>query len=231
MNLKSVQRKGEVDVDGSFGQLKGTVEEFTIPWKKAFRALDLEVFAQKDGFNGKVAWRDGMMGIQELEGDEAQQVKAQVAINPLVNYAANGMKAEKLADEKVEDVDYYVIQLTPAKGTPIKLFVDKGTDEIKRTTVTANNPQFGEVVITIDLTDYKEFGPVKLPTKQKIVLGDIFSIMTNYTETKVNEKIDEAMFEKPEAPAEPKTEEKKAEKTEEQTSSQAPHKGWVLRLA
>jgi hypothetical protein len=204
LNLKSLTRKGEVDVDGSFGQMKGTVEESIVPWKKAFRALDLEVFAQKDGFNGKVAWRDGMMGVQELEGDEAGQIKQSIDLNPFMKLADRGYKAEKLEDEKVDEVDYYVIQLTPAKGPAVKVFVDKESDQIRRTSLKANNPQFGEVEITVETSDYQEFGPVKLPTKQKIVLGDIFQIMTSYTETKVDGEIDEAIFEMPEvAAAEP----------------------------
>jgi hypothetical protein len=203
LGLKSLERKGEVDVDGSFGQMKGTVEDVAIPWKKAFRALDLEVFAQKDGFNGKVAWRDGMMGVQELEGDEATQIKQSIDLNPFMKLADRGLKAEKLDDATVDDVAYYVIQLTPAKGPAVKVFVDKESDQIRRTSLTANNPQFGEVEITVETTDYQEFGSVKLPTKQKIVLGDIFQIETTYTETKVDGKVDESIFEMPMAAAEP----------------------------
>lgn len=201
LGLKALERKGKVDVDGSFGQMAGTVEEVVIPWKKAYRAMDLEVFAQTDGFNGKVAWRDGMMGIQELEGDEANQIKQAVDLNPFVKMADRGYKAEKLDDEKVDDVDYYVVQLTPTKGPAVKIFVDKESGQIRRTSLTVNNPQFGEVEINIETSDYTEFGPVKLPNKQKIVLGDIFQIETTYTETKVDGKIDEAVFEMPEAAA------------------------------
>jgi hypothetical protein len=214
LSLKSLERKGEVDVDGSFGQMKGTVEEIAIPWKKAFRAMDLEVFAQKDGFNGKVAWRDGMMGIQELDGDEANQIKQAVDLNPFMKLADHGTKAEKLDDETVEEVACYVIQLTPVKGPPVKIFVDKESDQIRRTTLTANNPQFGEVEITVETSDYQEFGPVKLPTKNKVVLGDIFQIETTYTETKVDGEVDESIFEMPEAPAEPKSDAPESKKEE-----------------
>ena len=71
LGLKSVERKGSVSVDGSFGQLEGSVEEAVIPWKKARRALDLAVFVQKDGYNGKTAWRENMEGVKDLEGEEA----------------------------------------------------------------------------------------------------------------------------------------------------------------
>src|SRR5689334_15791404 len=84
LGLKAVARKGTVAVDGSFGQMEGNVEEILIPWKKAVRSLDLAVFQQRDGYNGKIAWRDGMMGIQEVEGEEANQIKQSVDINPFL---------------------------------------------------------------------------------------------------------------------------------------------------
>jgi hypothetical protein len=196
-NLKSLQRKGEVDLDGAFGQMEGTVEEVVIPWKKAYSATDLGAFAQKDGWNGTVAWRDGMMGIQEIEGEEASQIKQAVDLNPFVMIADRGTKAERLDDEAVEDVDYYVIQLTPTDGPAVKLFVDKESDHVMRVTFTQNNPMFGEVEIIIENSDYEDFGGVKLPTKIKAYVGDVFEIETTYTETKVNGEIDEAIFEIP----------------------------------
>ena len=82
MGLKAIERKGDVAVDGAFGQMEGSIEEVVIPGKKALRALDLAVFVQKDAWNGEVAWRDGMNGIQEIEGDEALQIKQSVVLNP-----------------------------------------------------------------------------------------------------------------------------------------------------
>ncbi len=199
--LKAIERKGDVAVDGAFGQMEGTVEEVVVPGKKAFRALDLTVFMQKDGFNGEVAWRDGMMGIQDLEGDEAAQIKQSIVVNPLLAIGQDGAEAKKLDDETVDDVAYYVIELTLKDSPAVKMYVDKESNLLKRTSLTQNNPQFGEIEVTMSTDDYQEFGPVKLPTKQKITLGEILEIDTTFTETKVNGEIDEAIFDKPEAPA------------------------------
>jgi len=209
--LKCVERKGEVDVDGAFGQMEGTVEECVVPGKKALRALDLAVFVQKDGFNGEVAWREGMNGLQDLEGDEALQIKQSVILNPLLMIGQDGVKAEKLDDEKIDDKDYYVLELKAEDRPAIKLFIDKESDLFRRMTLVQNNPQFGEVEIVTESSDYEDFGPVKLPTKQKIALGEILNIDTTYTETKVNGDIDETIFDKPkeEAPAEEKKDDAK----------------------
>jgi hypothetical protein len=213
--LKSVERKGEVKVDGTFGQMEGSVQEVIVPWKKAVRALDLAVFVQKDGWDGKTAWRDGMMGLQEVEGEEADQIKLAASLNPFVQMA-EGTKTEKLDDEKVEDVDYYVVQLAAPEKPPVKLYVEKESGQIRRTTLTRNHPQFGEVEIAVETNGYEKFGPVTLPTKSKMTLGDVLQIETTFTETKVDGDVDAKMFEMPK-PAEdaPKDDAKKDEKKEE----------------
>ena len=197
LGLKAVERKGNVNVDGSFGQLEGSVAEAVIPWKKARRRLDLAVFVQTDGYNGKAAWRENMEGIKDLDGEEATQIKQSTDLNPLVMLKEREVKAEKLADETVDNVAYFVIQLTPKEKPPVKLYINKETNLLHRTTLKQTTPQFGDVDVVIENTDYEDFGPVKLPTKNKIALGDALTILTTYTETKVNGKVDEAIFEKP----------------------------------
>jgi uncharacterized membrane protein len=197
MGIKALERKATVSVDGTFGQLEGTVEEVSIPWKKARRSLDLGVFVQKDAWNGKVAWRDGMMGITEIEGEEANQIKQSVELNPFLVIGERGTKAEKLDDETVDGVAYYVIQLTPKDRPVVKFFVDKQSDLIKRMTATQNNPQFGKVDVVVETLSYEQFGPIKLPTKTKVNVGEALSIETTFTETKVNGEVDESIFDMP----------------------------------
>jgi len=197
LGLKKIERKGKVSVDGSFGQMEGSVEEVAVPWKKARRALDLAVFVQADGWDGKVAWRDGQMGIQELEGEEANQIKQSADLNPFVMIGERGTKAEKLDDESIEHVPYYVIQLTPKDRAPVKFLIDKKTDLVHAMTVTQKNPQFGEVKVVVKSSDYEKFGSVTLPTKTKATIGEVLEIDTTFTETKIDGEVDHAVFEKP----------------------------------
>ena len=164
---------------------------------KRFAALDLAVFVQKDSYNGKAAWRENMEGIQDLEGEEAAQIKQAIDLNPLVMLKEREVKAEKLADETVDNTAYYVIQLTRKERPPVKLYINKETNLLNRTTLKQTTPQFGEVDVLIENTDYQQFGPVKMSTKSKVVLGDALTIVTTYTETNVNGNVDEAIFEKP----------------------------------
>jgi hypothetical protein len=176
MGLKSIERKGDVAVDGAFGQMEGSIEEIVVPGKKALRALDLAVFVQKDCWNGSTAWRDGMNGIQDIDGDDALQIKQVAMVNPLLMIGQDGSTAKKVDDEKVDDVEYYVIEVS-AEGKPaVKMYINKENNLLSRMTLTQNNPQFGEVEIVTEALDYQDFGPVKLPTKQKIQLGEVLTI-------------------------------------------------------
>jgi hypothetical protein len=221
--LKSLSRKGDVNVDGAFGQMEGTVEEVVVPGKKALRSMDLAVFVQKDGWNGKVAWREGMMGLQDLEGEEANQIKQAAQLNPFLK-VADDTKVEKLDDETVDGVDYYVIQISPKDRPKVKLFVNKESGQIARTTLKQNNPMFGEIEIIVETSGYEDFGPVKLPTKNTTLIGDVLDIKTKYTETKVNGDIDESIFEKPKEEAADKSEEKAKDKSEKKAKDKSEKK-------
>jgi len=201
LGLKSIERKGTVAVDGSFGQLEGVVEETVVPWKKATRFLDLGVFVQKDGYNGKSAWRENMEGINDLAGEESLQIKQAADLNPLLMLKERELKAEKLEDETVENVAYYVIQLTAAERPAVKLYINKETNLLNRSTLKQSNPQFGEVEVVMENSEYQDFGKVKLPTKNKISMGEVMSVVITFTETKVDGEVDDAVFEKPEAAA------------------------------
>lgn len=201
LGLKAIERKGDVAVDGAFGQMEGSVEEVVIPGKKALRALDLAVFVQKDCWTGEAAWRDGMNGIQDIEGDEAIQIKQAAMVSPLLMIGQDESTAKKLDDEKVDDVDYYVLEVSAKDRPSVKMYIDKADDLLKRVSLTQNNPQFGEVEIVTGMADYADYGPVKLPNKQTIAIGEVLSIETTYTETTVDGEVDEKVFAKPEEPA------------------------------
>lgn len=201
--VKSVKRTGEVFVDGQFGQMEGTAEEIAIPWKKAYQSMDLGVFQQESGFNGEVAWQSGMGGIQEIEGEQAAQIKRGIALNPFMGLLDAGAKAELLDNETIEDVEYFVVEMTPAEegGTPVRIYVNKESGLIERTSLTTENPMFGEVEIVVETVDYAEFGKVKLPTFQHLAVGEVLEMDTEFTETLVDEEIDETIFDMPEDPS------------------------------
>ena len=159
------------------------------------------MFVQKDGWNGTVAWRDGQTGVQELEGEESNQIKQSAELNPFITVGERGTKVEKLDDETVDDVDCYAIQLSPKDRPVVKFLIDKKTDLVRSMTSRQKNPQFGDVKVVVENSEYEKFGPVTLPTKSKLQLGEVLTIETTFTETKIDGKVEDATFEKPAADA------------------------------
>ena len=200
--IKTISRTGEVKVGGMMGDMAGTAKQIVIIGKKAYSEMDAGMLTQKSGYNGEVAWsEDGMQGLRKLEGEEINQIRAQTAIDILVaaKMDPEGVgKIEKLDDEDVDEAAHYVLQLTPGDGNPLKIYVNKETHLITRSTLTADNPAMGPMEITLTASDYQEFNGVKLPTKTGTSINDdMITIVLTYTETVINGDVDDSVFEMP----------------------------------
>lgn len=205
--VKTIQRTGEVFVDGQFGVMEGSYERASIIGEKAYNMRDLGVFVQSMGFDGEAGWKDdAMMGIVDLEGAELEQIRSELVLTPLVGVKAAG-ETDKLSAGEPTEVDgttYNVLELAREEGeSPIRFYLDPETNLLSQMQLDQDNPQFGPVTITISYSDYAEHGGVMLPGMDKITIGDFIMIETTYTETKINEEVDESIFDKPQPPAPP----------------------------
>jgi hypothetical protein len=205
-SVKSLQRKGDVFVDGQFGVMEGSYERVSIMGEKAYNMRDLGVFVQAMGYDGENGWKDdAMMGIVDLEGPELQQIQSDLVLSPLVGLTVSD-EAEVSAgdDEEVDGVTYNVLQVARGEGeTPIKFYLDPESHHLAGMQLDQDNPQFGPVTIAISYSDYAEHEGVMLPSVEKIKIGDFIMLETTYTETTINGDVDESIFEKPQPPAPP----------------------------
>jgi len=206
-SVKTLQRKGEVFVDGQFGVMEGTYERVSIMGEKAYNMRDLGVFVQSMGFDGEAGWKDdAMMGIVDLEGAELEQIRSELVLTPLVGVKAQGA-VDNLSVGEEADIDgttHNVLELAREEGEgPIKFYLDPETNLLSQMQLDQDNPQFGPVTITISYSDYADQSGVQLPTMEKITIGDFIMLETTYTETKINEEVDESIFDKPQPPAPP----------------------------
>lgn len=200
--IKSLDRSGEANLSGMMGEMSGTTRLVLIPGKKAYTEMETDMFSQKGGYDGETAWSEDMMqGLRKLEGEEADQIMAQLVLDALVGYKSDpsGSTIEKSTDEKVGEADHHVLVLTPAgSDTPLTIYVDKATNLISQTKVTQNSPQMGEMQITISTSDYAEHNGVKLAGKTSIDIADgMMTIEYVYTHTVVNGEIDQTLFSMP----------------------------------
>ena len=198
--IKSLQRSGEAAMSGVTGEMSGTYELVVVPGKKAYQNMDLGAFGTKTGYNGEVGWDDNAMrGLRELEGEELGRIQNLASLDPLLDYRQSPSGTlEKRDDETVGDQEQYVLELAAEVGPPISLYIDKKTYLLTQVSLETNNPQMGPMKIVFGSADYEEFNGLMLATQSTIDIGDgMITFEYTFSETTVNGKVDESIFEMP----------------------------------
>lgn len=204
--VKSIQRKGDASLGGMAGDMVGTMEIAIVPGKKYCQNIVFDIGSSKAGYNGTDAWaEDTTQGLRKVSGPEAQSIIDRSMIDLLVAVklgGAPGVVLTKLDDETVNESEHYVLQVSTelgAEGPSGKIYVDKKTHLKTQRIVKQDNPQLGgEITIVTSTSDYEEYGGVKLPKREKIDIGNgMLEFEFTFTETKVNEELDERIFDMP----------------------------------
>jgi hypothetical protein len=97
--------------------------------------------------------------------------------------------------EKVGSYETYLIEATPAEGSPEKFYFDVNTGLLVRHDAEAETPQ-GKTMFETYLEDYKVVDGIQIPHKTKQASSEI-TFVIKITEVKNNVEIDNAKFNKP----------------------------------
>ena len=118
------------------------------------------------------------------------------AIDPLVNYAANGGKVELAGQEKVGEVNAYKIKYTNKYGLETAYYIDPTTYYIIQS-VKKGMAMGQEVTVTAVISDYQktDFG-VFMPFSVNIDMGQ-FSLAVTTKKVEINGTIDPTIFDMP----------------------------------
>ncbi len=204
--LTSIQMKGDLLLGGMMGEITGETEVTIIPGKKIYSEITSDIFSERTGYDGTVAWSEDMtQGLRKLEGDEARTIVGKTFMPNILAMgkvlSGESSIGEKLEDETLGGEDHYVIKTAGGDGPDSKFYVNKKTHLLTQVLIKADNPQMGgEVVITIAFADYEEHAGVKMPTKQTVDVADgMITIESTYTEVTVNGEIDDTIFTMPES--------------------------------
>ncbi|WP_121355536.1 outer membrane lipoprotein-sorting protein [Flavisolibacter nicotianae] len=166
---------------------------------KGFRS-EAEVMGSKmiQVFTDKGGWMvNPMMGSsdpQELPAEQAKAGQAQIFAVPLLNYAANGAKAEYVGQEKLGAINAYKLKLIDKNGEEVTFFFDPATYYLIQTVRSAE--MMGQKVeVTTTFSDFKktDFGWV-VPQTTEINMGQ-FAITSKLKNIEVNVPVDAAVFE------------------------------------
>ena len=107
-----------------------------------------------------------MTGLRELSGVELAQFKRDSDFHQELNLKKHYAKMEVKGKEKVGSYETYLIEATPAEGSPEKFYFDVNTGLLVRHDAEAETPQ-GKTLLQTYLEDYKVVDGVKIPHTMK----------------------------------------------------------------
>lgn len=193
--ITSRSMKGTFDVEAM--SISAPLEMFAKAPNKNAMKIDVPNFGVVNRvFNGATGWDSNpMTGLRELSGVELAQMKRGSDFYQELNFKKHYTKMEVKGKEKVGSYETYVIEATPAEGSPEKLYFDVNTGLLVRQDGESESPQ-GKVQIETYVDDYKVVDGVKIAHTVKQVNPQMTWVM-KITEVKNNVEIDEAKFSKP----------------------------------
>jgi hypothetical protein len=188
--------KGSFNLE-AFGVTDAPMEIFTKAPNKNASKIDVPGFGVVTRvFNGSTGWSsDPMSGLRELSGAELATFKRESDFHLELNLKKYYTKLEVKGKEKVGSYETYLVEATPAEGTPTKYYFDVATGLLVRQDGEEENPQ-GKAMVENYLEDYKVVDGVKMAHTLKRVNPQM-SFVIKLTEIKNNVEIDEAKFAKP----------------------------------
>ncbi len=150
---------------------------------------------QKQVFNGTAGWTSSPMGSKDLSGEDLEDVQKDAPIESYGALAALGVKAEVTGRKDVKGVDCYEVTLTTKSGSVSRHYFD-AKEFLKVREVSVKTTPRGPVEQITDMSDYKPFGGVLIPTKnEQTVMGTTFTLTVD--KVTVNTGVADSLFVKP----------------------------------
>ena len=200
--LTSRKSTGTITLSSQAGDLPGTIELSAKAPNKTRVSMTIDLSSVNAGtmsmeqrFDGTTGYAtNSMQGEQEISAKQLDNMRNAAFPTPLLGYKEHGAKLEQLPNEKLEGKDALVLVLTPAAGSPIRMFVDPETFLISRTVTTINSPQLGgDVQQTTDLSDYRTVDGVKVPFRI-VTSNPAQRLSIAITKVEHNVPLDDALF-------------------------------------
>lgn len=199
--IENVTSKGRVTIESPFfGKLEGTLDVVSVPGRGYFESAVLGPISQQKGWNGERSWERGPMGLRMLEGFEHASLAIQSFQNMFValrRLAPAGLAIERLEDAELNGRPHYVLGIESDGAPQLKVYLDKETDLVSRSTVTVSVPNLGEAPVVTDVAAYAPVEGVMLPTSMTIVVEGISTTHVTVDSTVVNTTVDASLFAPP----------------------------------
>jgi hypothetical protein len=193
--LTSVYMEGTVEVMGTSGTTKSTI----LNGKGSRSESELGGQQVVNVYTDKGGWQinqfAGMSDPQAMTDEQFKAGEDQIYIEPFLNYAARGGKAELVGQEKVGTVNAHKIKYTNKDGAVTTYFIDPATFHVIQISATANN-MGQEVEVKSTYSDFQktDYGLV-VPHTIDVDFGGQFTVTSKLQKVEVNQPVDASIFE------------------------------------
>ena len=152
--------------------MTGNLTRYAVAPDQEYSVLQLGPLGKAEsGFSNGVAWeKNAITGPRVKSGDEKAQAEREARFNAQVDWRKVFAKVETTGSESVNGEDCYKIQVTPTTGKPETQFYSKKSGLLLKTVTTAVSPM-GEIPVEVEVSDYKTFDGVLIPTHSKSKMG------------------------------------------------------------
>ena len=195
---------GTMTVSTPGGDLPGTIEVFNQAPNRVRTLINLDLSAVGAGamtldqrFDGTSGFAmDTMRGDGPMPAAQVENMRNTAFPTPLLAYKERGAKLALAGKEKLGDRDVYALTLTPASGSPLRLFVDVESYLVTKAVITTEIPEMGPLEQSTEFSDYRDVDGVKVPFHVKGTSA-VQTFTVNLTKVEQNTTIDPAVFTKP----------------------------------
>jgi hypothetical protein len=152
--------------------LNGKLTRYAMAPDKEYSVVELGPIGKiESGFADGIAWEKSViLGPRIKSGDEKDQAAREAQFNGAAEWRTIFPKAETTGSEAVNGEDCYKVVLTPAAGKPETQYYSKKSGLLLKTAATAVSPM-GEVAVEVEVSDYKNFDGILLPTRSRQKAG------------------------------------------------------------
>ena len=205
--LKSRVSAGTLTISSPIGDLGGTIEVYSKAPNKSRTLIKLDLTSVGAGqvvndqrFDGTAGYViDTINGNREITGEALEAMRNGGFPSPLLTYKERGVVAALAGEENVGGKPAYVMTLTPKAGPVVKVYIDRESSMLVKTSTTLNAPSLGTIEQVSEFSDFRDVGGVKIPHVTRTA-NQVQTVVARLNDVKHDVDIDDSMFVRPPSP-------------------------------
>ena len=176
--------------------ITGDIQLYAKAPNKTASIVTINGMDQVEAFDGTVGWAsDSANGVRVKVGVELADAKVSAVFNKELQMKTVYPTMNVSGPEKVDGRDAWLIEASPAEGSPVKLYYDVESGLLVRQVLTRITPM-GPLEVDVRLGDYRVVNGIKRAHTVR-QLTSMFTAVIQLTNVQQNPAIDEAVFKKP----------------------------------